>query len=93
VPGIVDEDHDAARERLAGDAEHRAESIDDLRGPGVVQPEQNDPGGRAAREGCELTEVEVEGQEGVGYGTRTSSRVSQAAYSMACWMSSRSRPG
>ena len=28
-----------------------------------------------------------------GYGTRTSSRVSQPAYSIACWMSSRSRSG
>ena len=28
-----------------------------------------------------------------GYGTRTSSPVSQAAYSIACWMSSRSRSG
>ncbi len=45
----------------------------------VMQPEENDPGGRPAAEGHDLAEIEIEGQEDAtfSHGARENIRVSQ----------------
>ncbi len=60
---ILDNHDRRTRERVPRGREHRSEPIDYMRGARVVEPEENDPPGSVPREGCQISEVEVERED------------------------------
>jgi hypothetical protein len=105
VPERLDKNDRTPFERFRRRRKDDLETLDDTRVTGVGKAEQNDARESPTRQGRDLAEVQVEGEDDwstpmsarkrtvADYESWTCSWASQAAYSMACWTSSRSRSG
>jgi hypothetical protein len=63
VPGLLDQYHRGSLERRPGNAQHALQFGNDMRGTGVVEPEEDHGDRTAVGEGGDLAEIEVERQE------------------------------